>query len=149
VAERTKAPHSKCGIPFSGIVSSNLTPTAMFNFLKKPKKGPKNLKEVLNYLKKIEGNLEEISEDLGNLKEKNRNNLQKLGILRYSPFSEVGGDQSFSIALLDEKDNGLVITSHYFRDYNRVYAKPVTKGTSRYSLSEEEKGAIKKAKYGS
>jgi hypothetical protein len=68
-----------------------------------------------------------------------------VGIVRFNPFSEVGGDQSFSIALLNENDDGVVITSLYTRQENRVYGKPIKNSQSEYSLSEEEKKAIEKA----
>jgi len=58
----------------------------------------------------------------------------------------VGGDQSFSLALLDKRNSGVVITSLYAREGNRVYGKPIKEGTSEYPLSEEEKKAIEEAK---
>jgi len=57
----------------------------------------------------------------------------------------LGGDQSFSIALLDKQNSGVVITSLYTRDGNRVYAKPIENGTSEYTLSKEEKEALSRA----
>jgi len=69
-------------------------------------------------------------------------------VVRFNPFSGVGSDQSFSIALLDSNDNGVVITSLYTRNENRVYAKPLKAGRSEYLLSAEEKNAIEKAKNG-
>ena len=71
--------------------------------------------------------------------------VTKVGIVRYNPFKDIGGDQSFSIALLDDSDSGIVVTSHYGRDANRVYAKPLEKGKSKYSLSQEEEQAIAEA----
>ena len=57
-----------------------------------------------------------------------------------------GSDQSFSVALLNSEDSGIVITSHYGKDMQRVYAKPIKNGKGEYSLSAEEEEAIKKAK---
>jgi len=118
----------------------------MFKFLKKEKKEPKNLKEVLDYLKKLEENFEKVSKEIENLQKEGRFSIQKVGIIRFNPFSEVGGDQSFSLAILDADDNGIVITSLYTREENRVYGKPIKRGASEYSLSVEEKEAISKAK---
>ena len=118
----------------------------MFKFLKKEKKEPKNLKEVLDYLKKLEENFEKASKEIENLQKEGRFSIQKVGIIRFNPFSEVGGDQSFSLAILDADDNGIVITSLYTREENRVYGKPIKRGASEYSLSVEEKEAISKAK---
>ena len=64
----------------------------------------------------------------------------------FNPFGEIGGDQSFSIALVDSKESGVVITSHYGKDIQRIYAKPIKEGESEYSLSTEEEEAIAQAK---
>lgn len=116
----------------------------MFNFFKK-KKEPKNFKEILSLLKNLEKNFEKFSEDLEDLKKESKFSIQKIGIVRFNPFSEVGGDQSFSIALLDGNNSGLIITSLYSREGNRVYGKSIKNGKSEYSLSEEEKKAMLKA----
>lgn len=71
--------------------------------------------------------------------------LHKMGVTRFNPFNDMGGDQSFVIALLDSENNGVILSSLYGRDGSRIYAKPVIKGESRYVLSDEEKMAIKKA----
>ena len=118
----------------------------MLNFFKKRKKEPENLKEILAQFKDLEENFEKISQDLENFKKESLLSLQKVGTVRFNPFSEVGGDQSFSIALLDGNDDGVVITSLYSREGNRVYGKPIKAGQSEYSLSKEEKEAIEKAK---
>jgi hypothetical protein len=117
----------------------------MFKFFKKTKKEPKNLKEVLDYLESLDRKIEGVSENLVSFEREMKWSLQKVGTVRFNPFSEVGGDQSFSIALLDGNDTGIVITSLYSREGNRVYAKPIKKGSSKYQLSEEEKKAIEKA----
>jgi hypothetical protein len=117
----------------------------MFNFFKKTKKEPPTPKEILDLIQKLEKNFQQINQDLENFKKEMRFSIQKVGIVRFNPFKEVGGNQSFSIALLDREKNGLVITSLYSREGNRVYAKPIEKGNSRYQLSREEKEAIEKA----
>lgn len=116
----------------------------MFNFLKK-KKDPKNLKEVLSRFKNLEENFEKLSRELDKIREEARFSIQKVGIIRFNPFSDAGGDQSFSIALLDGNNDGVVITSLYSREGNRIYAKPLNSGQSQYALSEEEKEAIMRA----
>lgn len=115
----------------------------MFNFFKKKKEEPENLDEVLNYFRALENNFKNLLKELENLKKESKFSLQKIGILRYNPFSDVGSNQSFSIALLDGNDNGIVITSFYTREGNRIYGKPIKGGNSEYSLSNEEKEAIK------
>jgi len=117
----------------------------MIKFFKKTKKEPQNLKDVLSILEKLKGNIDKISQELAELKKNNKKNLQKVGMVRFNPFKEGGGDQSFSIAILDDSDNGFVITSLYSNANNRVYAKPIANGVSSYSLSQEEKEVINKA----
>jgi N-methylhydantoinase A/oxoprolinase/acetone carboxylase beta subunit len=114
----------------------------MLNFFKKEKKEPKNLKEILARFKGLEENLEKISQELENLKKESQFSVKKVGMVRFNPFREVGGDQSFSLALLNDEDSGVVITSLYTREGNRVYGKPIKGGQSEYSLSAEEKEAL-------
>lgn len=119
----------------------------MFNFFKKIDE-PKNLKETLIKLRKLEKNLEKVSQELEILKKENKFAIQKVGIVRFNPFSEIGSDQSFSIALLDGKDDGLIITSLYTREGNRVYGKEIKNNESKHLLSKEEEKVIQIAKYG-
>jgi len=120
----------------------------MLNPFKKTKKEPENLEEVLSRFRELEKNFEKISGELEKIKRGNLSNFQKIGIIRFNPFKEVGSDQSFSVAILDGNDNGIVITSLYTREESRVYGKPIKGGFSEYNLSEEEKQAIEKAKNG-
>lgn len=117
----------------------------MFNFLNKQKE-PENFKEVLEKFQKLEKEFLKVSQELESLQKKTELHIQKIGVVRFNPFSEVGSDQSFSLALLDAKDSGVVITSLYTREENRVYGKPIKNGESQYSLSDEEREAINKAK---
>ena len=72
--------------------------------------------------------------------------FHKLGVVRFNPFKDVGGNQSFSIALLNGKNNGLTISSLFTREGARIYSKSITDGESeKYPLTEEEKEAIKQA----
>jgi len=87
-----------------------------------------------------------LSKDLKDLEKENTFHFQKFGIVRFNPFSDVGGNQSFSIALLDANDNGIVITSLYDREKCRLFAKPIKKGESKFPLSKEEKEVIKLAR---
>ncbi|HAS00051.1 MAG TPA: hypothetical protein DEA89_02695 [Candidatus Moranbacteria bacterium] len=85
----------------------------------------------------------EISNKIHNLSQRS---LHKVGIIRFNPFKDIGGDQSFAIALLDGKDCGITISSLHTREGTRIYSKPITKGESeKYTLTEEEKAAIKSA----
>ena len=71
--------------------------------------------------------------------------VRNVGLVRYDAFEDVGGRLSFSCALLDDRGTGVVMTSINGRHDTRVYAKPVSKGHSPYSLSIEEEEAIRKA----
>lgn len=71
--------------------------------------------------------------------------VRNVGLLRYDAFEDVGGRLSFSCALLDDDGTGVVLTSINGRQETRVYAKPVTAGTSSYNLSTEEQEAIRQA----
>jgi len=74
-----------------------------------------------------------------------RGAVQKVGMVRYDAFEDVGGRLSFSCALLDDRGDGVVITSINGRQDTRVYAKPLKRGASSHNLSEEEDAAIKQA----
>jgi len=72
--------------------------------------------------------------------------LHKFAAIRFNPFKDVGGNQSFSIALLDGKNDGLTITALYTKEGTRVYSKALTNGDSPdFPLSEEEKQVVKMA----
>ena len=118
----------------------------MFNFSKN-KKEPKNIKELSNQFKELKENFNKISKELEIIQKDSKFLVQKIGIIRFNPFKETGGDQSFSIALLNGNNDGVVITSLYSRKENRVYGKPIKNSQSDYLLSEEEKKAIEKAIY--
>ena len=68
--------------------------------------------------------------------------LRHVGMVRFNPFEDTGSDQSFAIALLDDRRDGVVISSLHGRNATRVFAKPVEGGGSRHSLSDEETQAI-------
>ena len=73
--------------------------------------------------------------------------IEKVGLLRFNPFKDTGGDQSFIIALVDAKDTGVVISGLYSRSGTRWYAKKVLMGKGvDHDLSEEEKEALRLAK---
>jgi Protein of unknown function (DUF4446) len=71
--------------------------------------------------------------------------VQHVGVVRFNPFQDKGGDQSFVVAILDAHADGAVITSLSSRVDTRIYAKPVIGGQSTYTLTAEEKEAIARA----
>ena len=74
--------------------------------------------------------------------------LQNVGVVRFNPYHDTGGDYSFAVALLDAAGDGVVLTGLYHRDRCRVYAKAVREGGSEQTLSEEERQAIEQARAG-
>lgn len=109
----------------------------------------KNLEEVivskLNDVEEAENAAREAAKLCENLKVEIRGCVQKVGIMRYKAFEDVGSDLSFSIAMLDGHNDGIVLTGLYGRHDSTTYAKPVDKGISRYELSEEEAHVLKEA----
>jgi Protein of unknown function (DUF4446) len=71
--------------------------------------------------------------------------FQRVGLVRFNPFDDTGGNQSFALALLDAEGNGWVLSSLHARAGTRVYAKAIRGGRSDGALSEEETAAIKQA----
>ncbi|NLM12047.1 MAG: DUF4446 family protein [Clostridiaceae bacterium] len=71
--------------------------------------------------------------------------LQHIGIVNYNAFDNVGNNMSFSIAAMDERKDGFVLTGIYSRDNSYVYAKEIKNGNPQKELSSEEKEAINKA----
>ncbi len=82
---------------------------------------------------------------LGVLEKEGLEHVQKKGLVRFNPFNESGGDNSFVICLLDGKSNGIVLTGLHTREKTRMYAKKIENGKSKYELSREEKQAITEA----
>lgn len=90
--------------------------------------------ELEHYLKGAEGRL--------------HTTLRGVGVVRFNPFSGegAGGNQSFAVALLDEEGSGVVFSTLNARERVGVYAKPITKGSSSFELTSEEREAIEKAR---
>lgn len=110
----------------------------------------KTLKDSLENLLK-EGTLTKqdintLQKEIEDLKDEMKFHLQKVSLVRFNPFADTGGNQSFVLALLDKKDTGVVINSLHSRSGTRWYAKKVIDGKgSEHELSEEEEKAIKQA----
>lgn len=83
-----------------------------------------------------------IEGSLNNLRIESQFAISQLGLVRFNPFEDGGGNFSFSLALLDSHNNGLVITSMHGRQQNRIYTKKITNGNSEMQLTDEEQQAI-------
>jgi hypothetical protein len=102
----------------------------------------KIIEDYMKSVKDVEDHCFAIDNELKKVRKMAEEGYQKLGFVRYNPFGDVGGNLSFSIALLDDKNSGFVISSIHSREGTRVYSKSVHNSLSDYNLSEEEKGAI-------
>ena len=117
----------------------------MFQFFKKAEEMPSTPEEVVKKLKVLEDKLSRTRKELEETKEKLKLSLSKVALVRFNPFKEIGGNQSFSVALLNDHHDGVIITGHFGRETNRVYAKQVTKGKAEHQLSKEEEEALQQA----
>lgn len=109
----------------------------------------KNLEELitskLDDIDKAIGKSKEALNKCEVIKEEIKGCVNKVAIMRYKAFPDVGSDLSFSIAILDSYNDGVLITGIYSRHDSTTYAKPVDKGISRYELSEEETYVLNEA----
>jgi len=109
------------------------------------------LKEILEGLlanqRELRSEQKALFAALEELKNDGRLHVQRVGLVRFNPFSDTGGSQSFTLALLDGHNNGLVMTSLYARTGHRWYVKEVVGAKGKeLALSKEEQAAIQKAK---
>lgn len=103
------------------------------------------IKKASKDIQELHLGFQNVSNEAENQKKQLSSTIKKIGIVRFNPFNNTGGDQSFALALLDSMNSGIVISSLYLREGTRVYAKPIESLKSKYPLSKEEEEAIKKA----
>ncbi len=113
---------------------------------------PKTLQVVLEQLLKdaeiAKTDIDFLQKRCDTIEKDGQTHIQKIGLLRFNPFKDTGGDQSFILALLDKDDKGVVISGLYSRAGTRWYAKKVDAGHGvEYELSDDEKQTIKQAKH--
>jgi len=103
------------------------------------------MSQILKNQRGSEKEIKTILEKIKRLDEIALRSVQKVGVVRFNPFEGGGGNQSFSLAMLDEKDDGVIISSYHSKESTRIYAKPIKQGESKFPLTEEEERAIKGA----
>ncbi len=111
-------------------------------------------KTVMGILESFADELQIAKKDLANLglqydkiEKDSQFHIQRIGLLRFNPFNDTGGDQSFILSLIDAKETGVVISGLYSRSGTRWYAKKVINGKGvEHDLSEDEKRSIQLAK---
>ena len=110
---------------------------------------PKSLqRELVSYAKDVDEalhKLDQLADFSAKLHKQSLKAISKLGLVRFNPFGDTGGDQSFCLVLLDSNDNGLAISSIHARSGTRFYAKQISQGKPLHPLSEEEQAAFEKA----
>ena len=104
-----------------------------------------DLETYMYRVEKVEKQNNEIANFVKTLDEDLTRCIQKVGMVRYNAFKDTGSDLSFTLALLDEHNDGVVLNGIYSREMSNIYAKPVKNGTSTYTMSAEEKEAVQKA----
>lgn len=107
---------------------------------------PVNLEQILsnhaNLLKSLQDEQINLEQEIQRLIFNSNSSVQKTGVVRFNTFDDSGGNLSFSLALLDAGNSGFIITSMFGREQNRIYAKPIIKGQSEFTLTKEEQNAI-------
>lgn len=103
------------------------------------------LREFVARLEQIEHATQAMDHRVTDLEAKQPYMVQHIGVVRFNPFMDKGGDQSFVVAILDDHADGAVVSALHGRNDVRVYAKPVIGGQSTYTLTAEEKEAIARA----
>ncbi|MEA3377263.1 MAG: DUF4446 family protein [Anaerolineae bacterium] len=104
------------------------------------------LKQLTDRFSRMSARTERLAVEAGRMDGLLRHAVQGMGFVRYSAFDDTGGDQSFSLALVDGEGDGVVMSALYGRDATRVYAKPVERWTSPRSLTGEEEQALTRAR---
>lgn len=106
------------------------------------------IKEYMDSIDNTVNKVDVLSGELMHLKEQSDRCIQKCNIIRYNAFSDTGSDLSYSIALLDNYNSGVIISSIYGRNESVTYAKPVDNGQCRYPLSLEEEIVLERCTKG-
>lgn len=117
-------------------------------FFGKAKSGDikKLIDNLLEHSQATDDTIKHTSQLLEQIQKKDLKHIQKVGLVRFNPFRDVGGNQSFALALLSDEDTGIVLSGLHARESTRLYIKDVSHGASRSELSKEEKQALEVAK---
>jgi septal ring factor EnvC (AmiA/AmiB activator) len=113
---------------------------------KKAKDLEDTITELENNISKLSRAKDNIEKEITTINTKLRKSIRGLETIRFNPFPDQGSNQSFAIGMLNEEDDGLVISSLYSRERMSIFAKPIKGGKSEFELSTEEKQALEKAK---
>jgi hypothetical protein len=100
---------------------------------------------ALGRLDELTTRVEGMDRRLPVVEDQGRRSVQRVGVVRFNPFEDTGGNQSFALALLDSKQDGIVISSLHSRQQTRVYLKTIVAGKCETALSDEESEALRRA----
>ena len=103
------------------------------------------LGQHLERVRKVVRDVDDIGSRTATLERDIRRSLGRVGLGRFNPFEDTGGNQSFALAIVDSAGDGFVVSSLHARQGTRVYAKSVSKGTAEAALSDEESAALQQA----
>lgn len=104
------------------------------------------LDELIKKVENLKKDIDEVSIRCNRIEKSGLFHIQKIGLLRFNPFKDTGGDQSFILALLNGEGTGIVISSLHSRTGTRWYAKKIIQGKgTEYDLSSDEEKAVKQA----
>lgn len=131
-----------------GIVWAVITEKRLKRFFlgKKAKDLEDTIVTLENDISLIKKAKESMEKDIALMNAKLKKSIRGLNTIRFNPFPDQGGNQSFAIGMLNEEGDGLVISSLYSRERMSIFAKPVKNGKSEYELTTEEREALEKAR---
>lgn len=115
-----------------------------------PKSGERDIRkkfeDIVKAVESFQGDLIDLDGKIKVIRKQELRYIQRLELLRFNPYNDTGGDQSFTACFLDNQGSGIVITSLHARSGTRVFGKEVISGkSSKYQLSQEEELVINKA----
>lgn len=113
-------------------------------FKTKQKQEIENIDDVKEIIKNLEKRVSFLEGELEKEKEKSLKYFSKVEVKRFNPFKEMGGDQSFTLGILNKENDGFLITSFYAKEDSRIFTKPINNGICEYQLLEEEREILKK-----
>ena len=96
-------------------------------------------------IRRIDSQLAQLGERQATIDAQAARAVQRVGLMRYNPFEDTGSNQSFALALLDGRSDGVVISSLHSRQQTRIFVKTITAGRSDTPLSDEETEALRRA----
>ena len=100
------------------------------------------LETHLGRVVEVQSEVVELARRTGRLEVDGRQAFQRIGLVRFNPFEDTGGNQSFALALLDAEEDGIIISSLHARGATRIYAKAIAAGRPEAALSDEESEAL-------